>query len=82
MHHPGYKTTEHAITWAVIILGAIALFRGRDSLDRISALVAPAIASASYSQSRGRIKSARPFGSAETGLREELSRLFTGRIAK
>jgi hypothetical protein len=81
MHKPGYKTSEHAITWAVLVLGAIALFRWHDSIDRFSALIAPAIASASYSHSRGRAKSSHPFVSAEC-LRDELATLFRGRIVK
>ena len=81
MQTPGYKTSEHAITWAIIALGAIALFRGHDSLDRLSALLAPAIASASYSHSRGRAKSTPPFAEAES-LRDQLATLFRGRIVK
>ena len=74
---PGYKTTEHALACAVILLGIIVLLRSRDSLERITALAAPAIASAAYSQARGRAKAPDPFD-----LRRELTQLFRGRIAK
>ena len=74
---PGYKTTEHALACAIILLGLIVLLRSRDSLDRVTAVAAPAIASAAYSQARGRAKASGPFD-----IRQELTQLFHGRIAK
>jgi len=77
MLKPGYKTTEHALTWAVILLGIFALLRSHDSLERVTALAAPAITSAAYSHARGRAKASGPFD-----LRRQLTQLFLGRIAK
>jgi hypothetical protein len=86
MHKPGYQTSEHALTWAVIGLGAVGLIRGQAALDRLASIVAPAIASAAYAHSRGRVKSPGPFGDMRQALREsmreQLTELFRGRIVK
>jgi hypothetical protein len=89
MPKPGYQTTEHALTWAVVALGAVALFRGHDALDRVAALVSPAIASAAYAHSRGRTKSPGPFvdpqllrDTLRDSMRQQLTELFRGRIVK
>lgn len=89
MPKPGYQTSEHALTWAVVALGAIALFRGNDSLDRLSALIAPAVASAAYASARGKAKSPGPFApgadlrqALRESMREQLTELFRGRTAK
>ena len=83
---PGYLTSEHAVTWAVIALAAVALFRGRGELDPLAALVAPAIASAAYSASRGRVKGPAPLDpmadDAARGVGRLLGELFRGRIVK
>ncbi len=80
MPKPGYKTSEHTITWAVILLSGFALFRGGNSLDRLSALLSPAIASAAYSHSRGRAKSFGPFDPKQL-LAQQLTEAFRGRVA-
>ena len=89
MPKPGYQTTEHALTWAVVALGAVALFRGHDALDRLSALLAPAVASAAYSHARGRVKAPGPFAVGadlrqvlRDSMREQLTELFRGRVVK
>jgi hypothetical protein len=85
MAKPGYQTTEHVLTWAVVALGAVALFRGHDALDRLSAVFAPAIASAAYAHSRGRAKSPGPFvdpAILRDAMRQQLTELFRGRIVK
>ena len=85
---PGYQTSEHAVTWAVIVLAAVALFRGRGELDALAAVVAPAVASAAYSASRGRVKGPPPFDPAGGGgcgpadVRQWIGELFRGRIVK
>ncbi len=51
---PGYLTSEHAVTWAVIGLAAATLCRGRPGeMDSLAAVLAPALASAAYSASAG-----------------------------
>lgn len=84
MHTPGYKTSEHALTWAVIALGAIALWRGDGAFNQLAALLGPAIASAAYSHSRGKVKSPGPFDQSamSTALRQTLGEMFRGRIVK
>lgn len=85
MPKPGYLTSEHALTWAVVLLGAIALFRGHDALDRLAALLGPALSSAAYAHTRGRVKSPGPFGSGadlRQAMREQLTELFRGKIVK
>ncbi len=80
---PGYQTSEHAVTWAVIALAAVALFRGHGELDALAAVVAPAMASAAYSASRGRVKAPPapldgPVDDADVG--RLLGRMFRGRV--
>ena len=85
MIKPGYKTSEHAITWAVILLGAAALYRGGNALEQLASLLAPAIASAAYSQSRAKAKTPFPFADRQLirdSLREQLSEAFRGRVVK
>jgi hypothetical protein len=83
---PGYRTTEHALAWAVVVLGVVAVFRCRGAVEQWVAMVGPAVASAAYSQSRGRAKAAGPFVVASGGgigaasLAEQLGELFRGRI--
>ena len=82
---PGYRTSEHAVTWAVIGLAALALFRDHgSSLAQLAAVLAPAMASAAYSASRGRVKTPPPFDPASDAhrLRQTLGELFRGRIVK
>ena len=93
---PGYRTSEHAVTWAVIGLAAVALFKGHGSIDALAAVVAPAIASAAYSASRGQVKSPPPLADtadadtadADTAtadaqrLRRTLGAMFRGRLVK
>ena len=80
---PGYQTSEHAVTWAVIALAAAALYRGRGELDSLAAILAPAVASAAYSASRGRVKA--PLDGPADGdadVARLLGRLFRGRIVR
>jgi hypothetical protein len=86
---PGYLTSEHAVTWAVIVLAAVAMFRGRGELDALAAVLAPAVASAAYSASRGRVKGAvapplDPAADADAArsVRQLLGELFRGRIVR
>ena len=85
---PGYQTSEHAVTWAVIGLAAVALCRGRPGeLDSLAAVLAPALASAAYSASRGRVKAPpAPFVAPAPldgpGLGRLLGEAFRGRIVK
>ena len=89
MSKPGYQTTEHALAWAVVALGAVALFRGHDALDRVAAIVSPAVASAAYAHSRGRVKAGGPFvdpallrDTLRESMRQQLTELFRGRVVK
>jgi len=79
---PGYQTSEHAVTWAVIALAAVALFRGRGELDSLASVVAPAIASAAYSTSRGRVKAPLDDPADDADVGRLLGRVFRGRIVK
>ncbi len=84
---PGYQTSEHALTWAVVALAGVALFRGRPGeLDSLAAVLAPALASAAYSVSRGRVKAPpAPFvdGPADAhGVGRLLGEMFRGRVVK
>jgi hypothetical protein len=79
---PGYQTSEHAVTWAVIALAAVALFRGRGELDPLAAVVAPAIASAAYSASRGRVKAPLEGPADDADVGRLLGRMFRGRVVK
>ena len=85
---PGYQTSEHAVTWAVIALAAVALCRGRPGeLDSLAAVLAPALASAAYSASRGRVKAPpAPFvGPAAVdgpAVGRLLGDLFRGRVVR
>ena len=83
---PGYRTSEHAVTWAVIGLAAVALFRGHGSIDALAAVLAPAIASAAYSASRGQVKSPPPLADTADAdaqrLRRTLGAMFRGRLVK
>jgi len=82
---PGYQTSEHAITWAVIGLAAVALFRGHGELDALAAVLAPAVASAAYSASRGRVKAPAPLdgpADADADVGRLLGRMFRGRVVK
>jgi hypothetical protein len=93
---PGYQTSEHALAWAVLVLGLVAVIRGSGAMEHLVAVVGPAVASAAYSQSRGRAKAAAPFVLATTGARtqgapapgaltpgalaQQLGALFRGRV--
>jgi hypothetical protein len=66
MPKPGYQTTEHAVAWAVVVLGAIAMWKATDPAERVSGLLSPALASAAYSLSRGRAKSSGPLDVTQT----------------
>ncbi len=80
MPKPGYQTTEHALTWAVVALGCVAMFKDHAAPDRLTSLLAPAIASAAYSLSRGRAKSAVPLARPDLG--RQLAEAFRGRVVK
>ena len=80
---PGYRTTEHALVWAVVLLGIVALLRSRTALDHLAAVLGPALASAAYSHSRGRAKAVGPFvvaGGPALSLAQQLAQVFRGRI--
>ena len=81
---PGYQTSEHAVTWAVIALAATALFRGGGELTPLAAVLAPALASAAYSASRGRVKAPldRPAPDDPAAVGRLLGELFRGRVLK
>ncbi len=76
MTKPGYQTTEHAIAWAVVVLGAIAMWKATDPAERVSGLLSPAVASAAYSLSRGRAKASGPLDVTQT-----LAELFRERAS-
>ncbi len=76
---PGYLTSEHAVTWAVIGLSAAALWRGHGAVDSLAAVVGPAVASAAYSASRGRVKAPGPFADGRS-LARLLGERFRGRV--
>jgi hypothetical protein len=77
MPKPGYQTTEHAVAWAVVILGAIAVWRSTDPAERVTGLLSPAVASAAYSLSRGKAKSSGPLDGDR--LVATLAEVFRGR---
>jgi hypothetical protein len=77
MTKPGYQTTEHAVAWAVVLLGAIAVWRSTDPAERVTGLLSPAVASAAYSLSRGKAKSSGPLDGDR--LAATLAELFRDR---